>query len=357
MRICRIFRRSAIRNILAFTSVLALAIAAPVLAQKPGDDNAGNKGKGTSQPSNKGDKGNPSAGNAAKSRDSQAGKPNRTEARQAGNQGRKDQASDARSSNAGAQANNSSNNSGRSEARAAKRPGNSGSDNARSDYRKVVARRYDERGDSARLQFTNDDDRRRFALRYDQHFGPLSGFCPPGLAKKGNGCQPPGQAKKSPRNYLSSYSRLRGGDWRYFNGYAYQYEPGGNLINSFLPLVGGALFGGNKWPAAYQDYSVPKYYSSYYGRGDDYGYRYADRTIFRVNPQDQTIGGIAAFLTGNDFQVGRPIPSGYDVYNVPSQYRDRYYDRPDANYRYSDGYVYQVDPATRLISAAIQLIV
>ena len=354
MRICRIFRRSVIRNILTFTSVLALAIAAPALAQKPGDDNAGNKGKGTSQSSNKGGKGNPSAGDAAKSGNSQAGKPDRTEARQPGNQGRSAQASDARPGNAAAQAGN---NSGRSEARAANRPGSSDRGNARSDYRKAIARPYDERGDRARFQFANDDDRRRFALRYDRDFAPLSGFCPPGLAKKGNGCQPPGLAKKSQRNYLSAYSRFRDGDWRYFNGYAYQSEPGGNLINSFLPLVGGALFGGNKWPAAYQDYSVPEYYSSYYGRGDDYGYRYADRTIFRVNPQDQTIGGIAALLTGNDFEVGRPMPSGYDVYNVPSQYRDQYYDRPDANYRYSDGYVYQVDPATRLISAAIQLIV
>ncbi len=360
MRICPIFGRSSIRHILTFTSVLALAIAAPALAQKPGDDNAGSQGKGNSQSANKADKadkGNPAAGNAAKSRDSQTGKPNRTEARETGNQGRSTQTSDARSDNAAAKANKGSNKSGKSEARAAGRSDNSDRGFARSDYRKAIARPYDERGDRARFQFTDDDDRRRFALRYDRDFGPLSGFCPPGLAKKGNGCQPPGQAKKSEGNYLSRYSRFRDGDWRYFNGYAYQYAPGDNLINSFLPLVGGALFGGNKWPAAYQDYSVPKYYGSYYGRGDDYGYRYADRTIFSVNPQDQTIGGIVALLTGNDFEVGRQMPSGYEVYNVPNQYRDQYYDRPDANYRYSDGYVYQVDPTTRLISAAIQLIV
>jgi hypothetical protein len=177
------------------------------------------------------------------------------------------------------------------------------------------------------------------------------------LAKKGNGCQPPGQAKKSNGNYLSRYSRFSDADWRYYNGYAYRTDTGSNLINSFLPLVGGALFGGNKWPVAYQDYSVPQYYDRYYGRNDDYGYRYADRTIFRVNPEDQAIEGIVALLTGDDFEVGRRMPSGYDVYNVPSQYRDQYYDRPDAQYRYSDGYVYQVDPTTQLIAAAIQLIV
>lgn len=349
--------RSTISNILAFTSVLALAITAPVLAQKPGDNNAGSQGKGSSQSSNKGDKGNPAAGNAAKSRDSQAGKSDRTDGRATGNQGRSNKVANARSDNFAAQANKGSSKSGKSETRAADRADNSDRRITKSDYRKAIARPYDQLGDRDRFQFTNDDDRRRFAVRYDRDFGPLSGFCPPGLAKKGNGCQPPGQAKKSEGNYLSRYSRFRDGNWRYFNGYAYQNESGSNLINSFLPLVGGALFGGNKWPAAYQDYSVPEYYGSYYGRGDNYGYRYADRTIFSVNPQDQTIEGIVALLTGNDFEVGRQMPSGYEVYNVPSQYRDQYYDRPDANYRYSDGYVYQVDPATRLISAAIQLIV
>jgi len=44
------------------------------------------------------------------------------------------------------------------------------------------------------------------------------------------------------------------------------------------------------------------------------------------------------------------------VYNVPYGYRDQYYDTPDALYRYSDGYVYQVDPETRLIAAAIELL-
>lgn len=340
------------RNILALTSVLALSFAAPALAQKSGDDNAGGKGKGTSQSPNKGDK-----GNAAKSRDSQAGKPNRSEGRETGHQGGSTQTSNAHSNNAGAKADRLSNKGGKSDTRASNRSDKSDRANGNSDNRKGVARNYDERGERDRFQFNNDNDRRRFAVRYDQDFGPLSGFCPPGLAKKGNGCQPPGQAKKFAGNYLSNYSRFRDGDWRVFSGYAYRYDSGSNLVNSFLPLVGGALFGGNQWPAAYQDYNVPKYYSNYYGRDNDFGYRYADRTIFSVNPQNQTIGGIVALLTGNDFQVGRPIPSGYDVYNVPSQYREQYFDRPEANYRYSDGYVYQVDPTTQLISAAIQLIV
>ena len=50
------------------------------------------------------------------------------------------------------------------------------------------------------------------------------------------------------------------------------------------------------------------------------------------------------------------MPLGYDVYNVPYDYRDRYADGPNANYRYSDGYIYQVDPTTQLIAAAIELL-
>jgi len=62
-------------------------------------------------------------------------------------------------------------------------------------------------------------------------------------------------------------------------------------------------------------------------------------------------------LTGDDFVVGQPMPRGYDVYNVPYSYRDRYYDTPQARYRYSDGYIYRVDPPTMLITAAIDMLI
>ena len=61
-------------------------------------------------------------------------------------------------------------------------------------------------------------------------------------------------------------------------------------------------------------------------------------------------------LTGDQFAIGQPMPLGYDVYNVPYDYRDQYLDGPDANYRYADGYVYEVDPKTQLIAAAIELL-
>jgi len=50
------------------------------------------------------------------------------------------------------------------------------------------------------------------------------------------------------------------------------------------------------------------------------------------------------------------MPAGYDVYNVPYAYRSQYRDSPNSLYRYNDGYVYQVDPTTQLVQAAIQLL-
>ena len=45
------------------------------------------------------------------------------------------------------------------------------------------------------------------------------------------------------------------------------------------------------------------------------------------------------------------------MYNVPFAYRDRYYDTNDAWYRYANGYVYEVDPRTRLIETSIPIYV
>lgn len=58
--------------------------------------------------------------------------------------------------------------------------------------------RYDDRRSGGQYRF-NDDSRR---LLIDYYGGQArAGHCPPGLAKKGNGCMPPGQAKKWRRGY------------------------------------------------------------------------------------------------------------------------------------------------------------
>ncbi|QKG69882.1 hypothetical protein [Erythrobacter mangrovi] len=205
----------------------------------------------------------------------------------------------------------------------------------------------------------------RVLLSRDRNRGLIAG-CPPGLAKKYNGCMPPGQAKKryyeravfgyGYRPGLFGLSHYPSGRYFYDDGFLLRIGNGGS-ISGYIPLLGGALAIGNRWPSSYSYYPVPNYYVDYYNLGPANRYRYADNVIYRVDPEDTAILGVAALLTGDDIQIGRPMPVGYDVYNVPYAYRDRYYDTPDARYRYSDGYVYRIDPATQLVAAAIDLLV
>src|SRR5690606_36532495 len=188
--------------------------------------------------------------------------------------------------------------------------------------------------------------------------------CPPGLAKKNPLCVPPGQARTSTRGLFGLFDRpdfwglTRLGDGRYFydDGSLVRYGPSGGVLG-YVPLLGGALSVGNAWPSYYEPVALPGYYESYYGLGPYDSYRYANNVVYRVDPETSAITSIAALLTGDRFAVGQPMPPGYDVYNVPYGYRDRYVDGPGGYYRYSDGYIYQVDPETRLIASVIELLV
>ena len=231
-----------------------------------------------------------------------------------------------------------------------------------------VEQRVDRRDDRGTIRYVDRVryDRDRAFLTRDRDRSLIEG-CPPGLAKKYNGCMPPGQAKKR----YESYARWYGYDYRpslfgltnystgrYYYDDGYLLRPASNGgIAGYIPLLGGALAIGNPWPSSYSSYAVPDYYVDYYDLGPASSYRYADNVIYRVDPGDAAIMSVAALLTGDDFTIGQPMPMGYDVYNVPYAYRDRYYDTPDAWYRYSDGYVYQIDPQTQLIAAAIDLLV
>lgn len=215
--------------------------------------------------------------------------------------------------------------------------------------------------DATRLFVDRSWDGNRY--RYDDraYLVPTTSWCPPGLAKKGNGCLPPGQARKLDRfdgwsNWYPVRNRNDGYDWRQDSGYLYRIGNGG-FVSALIPLIGGALFGGQVWPEQYTGYEAPAYYDRFYGRDDKYDYRIAQNAIFAVDPQSSQIEAIAGLLTGDRWNVGQRIPQGYDAYNVPRDFRDRYADRPDASYRYSDGYVYEVDPTTQLVRAVIELLV
>lgn len=236
---------------------------------------------------------------------------------------------------------------------------------------KAVQRVSDNRGNGNGANRTVAGERR--VIEVDRDRGPDLGFlrqgarglvdgCPPGLAKKNPPCVPPGQARNGERRLFAfdrpdwwGLSRLDDGRYLYDDGYLMRLGPDGRIAG-YVPLLGGALSLGNAWPSFYQPVRLPDYYSDFYGLGPYDSYRYADDVIYRVDPETAAITSIAGLLTGDNFAIGQPMPVGYDVYNVPYGYRDQYYDTPDALYRYSDGYIYQVDPETRLIAAAIELL-
>jgi hypothetical protein len=198
----------------------------------------------------------------------------------------------------------------------------------------------------------------RFEPRGDR--GLIAG-CPPGLARKDNGCLPPGQARRIEAERRARYDYVwdrmarDGYRYRYDDGYLYRVNSSGGLLG-WLPVLGGALSTGSVWPTQYSYQPAPTYYTNYYRLPDRYDYRYADGVLYGVDRQNNGISQIAALLTGQQWTVGQAMPSGYDIYNVPYDYRARYADTPDRWYRYNDGYVYQVDPTTRLVQAVIQLL-
>lgn len=218
--------------------------------------------------------------------------------------------------------------------------------------------------DNRRDTIDSRDGRGTRVVRTVVHFdrdasrGLIEG-CPPGLAKKHNGCMPPGLAQQRNQAYYRpswfGYPSLDDGRYAYDDGYLYRTSNTGSILG-YIPLLGGALSVGNPWPSYYDPTPVPDYYADYYNLGAPNSYRYADNVLYRVDPQNDAITSIAALLTGDQFNVGQRMPAGYDIYNVPYAYRDQYYDTPQADYRYADGYIYQVDPTTQLVQAAIQLL-
>ena len=144
--------------------------------------------------------------------------------------------------------------------------------------------------------------------------------------------------------------------YRYANGYVYEIDGDTGYIEDVIPLLDRGYGVGQILPAGYSYYNVPYQYREVYYDTDDYYYRYAPGAIYQVDRDTQLITAIASLLTGG-LSVGQPLPPAYGVYNVPIGYRDTYYDTPDAWYRYSDGYIYQVDPTTQLITAIVRSIV
>ena len=101
-------------------------------------------------------------------------------------------------------------------------------------------------------EFDRYDRERLFDRGLARQFGDRARGCPPGLAKKNNGCLPPGQAKK------------RGI--------------------------------GDRLPSYLAGYNVPERYRDRYYDTRDYSYRYENDSIYRVNRRSGLIDNIISVL-------------------------------------------------------------
>ncbi|HZB69258.1 MAG TPA: hypothetical protein VE403_02735 [Sphingomicrobium sp.] len=160
-----------------------------------------------------------------------------------------------------------------------------------------------------------------------------------------------------PYQYRSAYFDTDDSWYRYDDGYIYQVDPHSRIIETAIPVTYPGYAVGYPIPAAYPGYAVPATYSGLYYETPGYDYRYFDGGIYQIQPQTQVVVAPVAFVTGQTLAVGQALPVGYDAYNVPYAYRDRHYDNDRYLYRYADGYIYQVDPQTRLIQSVIDAIV
>lgn len=159
--------------------------------------------------------------------------------------------------------------------------------------------------------------------------------------------------------YPASYSDYGGYDDyygntcnRYANGVVYQVDCGSGLVRNIVPTYAGGYGVGQMLPSSYDYYNVPMDYRSLYYPTSDRSYWYAPGAIYQTDPSSNLITSVAALLSPG-FNVGQPLPAGYGMYNVPMAYRSTYYDTPNAWYRYNNGNIYQVDPTTQLVTAIV----
>lgn len=160
-----------------------------------------------------------------------------------------------------------------------------------------------------------------------------------------------------PAALQSFYPNSPNASYRYANGYVYQVDPLTGIVQGVDPMLGYGYGYGQMMPASYSAYNLPTQYRSLYQDNNNYYYRYAPGSIYRVDAGSGLIDSVAALLMPGGLSVGQPLPMGYDAYNVPYQYRSQYYDTPQNMYRYANGNIYQVDPTTRLVTAIISALI
>jgi len=207
---------------------------------------------------------------------------------------------------------------------------------------------------------------------FGRRLGYGVGGCPPGLAKKGNGCMPPGQAARFigqpllaatrfgaleplPRSFSSLFYDDDDYYYRYGGGYLYRVDRDRDLIDGLVPLFGAALLGQPLTPNYINPYYQPSYFNSFYPNSPYDCYRYGYGYVYET---DCMSGLVEDVIPTYDYGygVGQLMPSSYSYYNVPYAYRPYFADNDDYYYRYAPGAIYQVDRSTALISAVAALL-
>src|SRR4051812_4022305 len=139
---------------------------------------------------------------------------------------------------------------------------------------------------------------------------------------------------------------------RYADGVVYQVDCYTGMVMNVIPTYAGGYGVGQMLPSAYSYYNVPMQYRSLYYPSADSSYWYAPGAIYQYDTNTSLITSVAALMSPG-FSIGQPLPTGYGMYNVPMAYRSTYYDTPNAWYRYNNGYIYQVDPSTMMVTAMV----
>jgi hypothetical protein len=139
---------------------------------------------------------------------------------------------------------------------------------------------------------------------------------------------------------------------RYAYGTVYQVDCVTGMVVNVIPTYAGGYGVGQMLPSAYSYYNLPMQYRGMYYPTSDYSYWYAPGAIYQYDRGSSLITSVAALMSPG-FSIGQPLPTGYNMYNVPMAYRATYYDTPNAWYRYNNGYIYQVDPSSLLVTAIV----
>jgi len=139
---------------------------------------------------------------------------------------------------------------------------------------------------------------------------------------------------------------------RYMNGVVYQVDCVTGMVENVVPLYAGGYGTGQMIPSSYDNYNLPMQYRGIYPASANNGYWYAPGAIYQYDRSSSLITSVASLLSPG-FAVGQQLPMGYSAYNVPYDYRQTYYDTPNASYRYNNGNIYQIDPTTQLVSAIV----